>query len=80
MQTAELAFRTHTRPSHGFSLGEATRIRRDLVSDKTDIHCPRCDDLLASVSTRGTQELAWMATCNSCRASVMVQVDAKDLR
>jgi hypothetical protein len=80
MQTTELAPRTHARPSQGFSLGEATRIRRDLVSDKADIHCPRCDDLLASVSTRGAQELVWVATCHTCRASVMVQVDAKDLR
>jgi hypothetical protein len=79
MLIAERTQRTYTTSRPAFSLGEAARIRRDLLSHKADLECPRCGGALGRVGARGGQDFVWITTCGDCRLSVVVQCRTGDL-
>jgi len=78
MLIAERAPRTfRSRPA--FSLGEAIRIRRDILDRKTNPECPRCAGALNVVGSRGGEDFVWITSCADCRLSVMVHCRSGDL-
>ena len=71
MIAERLAPRTR-RTSPGFSLAEATRIRRDIVTKKREVECPRCAGHLGTEHVGGEEDAIWMARCPDCGLSLMV--------
>lgn len=67
------------RSSPGFSLGEATRIRRDILAQKTDLECPRCAGRLGTVRARTIGNDIWIAGCLDCHLSLVVHCRPGDL-
>ena len=60
------------RRSPGFSLGEATQIRRDILAHKHDVKCPRCAGRLGTQNAGGADGATWMAKCPDCGLSLIV--------
>jgi hypothetical protein len=79
MLITERSDRAQFRTSPSFSLGEATRIRRDILARKPELECPRCAGHLHVVDTRGAQDSVWITTCRDCRLSVLVHCRVGDL-
>ena len=79
MLTAERVDRDARRRSPGFSLAEATRIRRDLVARKTDVECPRCAGHLGAERTGESDDAIWLTRCPDCGLSLMVHHRSGDI-
>lgn len=67
------------RRSPGFTLGEAARIRRDVLANKAELECPRCSGDLQVVGARGEEDIIWITTCCDCKLSLVVHRRAGDL-
>ena len=79
MLIAERRERAYERKSPGFTLTEATRIRRDIQSGKGVVECPRCAGTLDAIGTHGSGDIVWMTVCPDCRLSVMVHCRAEEV-
>jgi hypothetical protein len=68
-----------TRSTPGYTLGEAARIRRDILARLPEIECPRCAGKIGTVQAGPDEDAIWIAGCNDCRLSLVVHCRAGDL-
>lgn len=55
-----------------FSLDQAARIRRTLLTQEAGVNCPQCGAALRPIAgTDGTRRV-WLLPCDSCGGSVVV--------
>lgn len=77
--TPRITLPTTIRRSPGFTLGEATQIRRDILSHKPVLECPRCAGKMDTVRAGDSEDAFWIAGCTDCGLSVVVHCRAGDL-
>jgi hypothetical protein len=61
-----------TRRSTGFSLDDAARIRRMIVTDSPS-ECPQCNFPLEATVGKDGDRSVWLVRCHGCGRSLVIQ-------
>ena len=61
------------RRSSGYSLDEAARIRRMLLTPNATVDCPRCTAPMEKTRGADGQEAIWFLRCPQCARSMVIR-------